>query len=322
MKRNKIEMKVVVLVVAVMAAGAGFAAQNGSCGVATNGTGLTWIAPHRQVTEAQRDAEMFGMRCCYRHDMEKFEKCHRSLGGSRTGWAEAKTHQLQIEEQYESVINPWLMETSLSPLEQRLIRGYKPTPEEALVPRKRLLEKIDVWNRVKWAKGTFRGQKISFVDGCASYRDYDLGFDEDTKKGWPMKLRIDRDLVWKYGNRDYVMAHSDCAANIDSEIKKDDYGGTDALRSCWFLGFLNGELVDACDLGNVYWDDDDEFFLNPENNRLEIVNAKTGDDRFELFLSLWDYQGGFHHFGTNETVIVDKQHDCSKVLVRPPEEKK
>ena len=168
MKRNKIEMKAMVMGVAVMAAGAGFAAQNGSCGVATNGTGLTWIAPHRQVTEAQRDAEMFGMRCCYRLDMEKLEKCHVKLTASRGGWYEYSIHRAQINEQYESVINPWLMETSLSPLEQRLIRGYKPTPEEALVPRKRLLEKIDVWNRVKWAKGTFCGQKISFVDGCAS----------------------------------------------------------------------------------------------------------------------------------------------------------
>ena len=122
------------------------------------------------------------------------------------------------------------------PLEQRLIRGYKPTPEEALVPRKRLLEKIDVWNRAKWAKGTFCGQKIRFVDGCASFRDYDFGLDEDTESGWPMKLRIDRNLVWKYGNRDYVMAHSDCAANINSEIKKDNYGGTDSLHRCWFLG--------------------------------------------------------------------------------------
>jgi len=269
-----------------------------------------WIAPHREVTESQRDIEALTLKAAYDHEMEVWGACHDKLTSSQSGIIEAEHHHRDIELKYERIIGPWLLETSFSPSEQRLVRDYKPTIGEALVPRARLLEKIRIWNRIKRARGVFLGRKVSFVEGNAPFVDDRYGEDK--------KLRIDRDLVWTAGNRDYAIAHSDYAHFIDDEAAGGEGGCTDSGRTCWFLGFLNGELVDSCEIGNHYWDYEKvSFYFQPFNNRLEIVSPAKGDDVLELFLSLWDYGdvsdgSRIHHFGTSSVEITDPNHDCKK----------
>ena len=43
----------------------------------TNTNQLDWIAPHRTVTPAQRDIEMFALKNGYEHEIEKFQKAHK-----------------------------------------------------------------------------------------------------------------------------------------------------------------------------------------------------------------------------------------------------
>ena len=196
---------------------------------------------------------------------------------------------------------------------------YAPSIEEALVPRARLLEKIEIWNRIKDGRGDFSGRTVMFVNGIAAYNDMSYVRDE-FRDGFPMKLRIDRNLVWTTHGTDYALAHSDIAANIDEEINGEQSSvRTDAARSTWFLRFKDGILIDTCDLGNAYWDREGlSFYFWPSNNRLEIMSKEEGTCIMELFLSLWDYEEQAtgkrsHHFGTKEIPIHDKSHDCRKI---------
>ena len=268
----------------------------------------------QQPVEYRRDVEMLAIKVAYDNDRRRFDCAHSNVygwvGRSMDHW-----HWEDHRRKYESIVIPWLLETSASEKERRFMEEYAPSIEEALVPRARLLEKIEIWNRIKDGRGDFSGRTVMFVNGIAAYNDMSYVRDE-FRDGFPMKLRIDRNLVWTTQGTDYALAHSDCAYAIDEEIKGKDYD-TDQDRNTWFLRFKDGVLIDVCELGNAYWDGDDLlFYFWPENNRLEIMSMKTGDCIKELFLSLWDYEGdgeNFHHFGTKVVPVSDKTHDCSKI---------
>jgi len=274
----------------------------------------SWIAPHRDVTDAQRDAELFAIKASYENDCKEYAIAHSNVCmGGWYGVAMDRHHRKILEQPYHDMMKAWLLETAASPLEQRQIKEYAPTFEESLVPHARLMEKIDVWNRIKGGVGWFEGQQIQFEDGIATYRD-----SEDDKDVFSMKLRIDREFVWTTHGIDYAIAHSDAAGIIEDEIKGCCYGATDALRSVWFLRFRKGRLVDVCQIGNGDWDNGKFiFYFEPPNNRLEVMNKTTGALEKELFLALWDYEGAdgrrFHNFGTKETEILNGSHDCSKI---------
>ena len=274
---------------------------------------LCQVSAPRQPVEYWRDVEMLAIKTAYDNDRRRFD-CAPSnvygwVGRSMDHW-----HWEDHRRKYESIVIPWLLETSASEKERRLVEEYAPRIEEALVPRARLLEKIEIWNRIKNGRGDFSDCAVIFVNGIASYNDMSYVCDA-FRDGFPMKLRIDRNLVWTTQGTDYALAHSDCAYAIDEEIKGKDYD-TDQDRNTWFLRFKDGVLIDVCELGNAYWDGDDLlFYFWPENNRLEIMSMKTGDCIKELFLSLWDYEGdgeNFHHFGTKVVPVSDKTHDRSK----------
>ena len=271
------------------------------------------------AVEARRDVEMLAIKVAFEHDSREFDYAHSNVyawgwsGRSMCYW-----HNKDFRQKYKDIINPWLHETSASEEERRLVKEYAPSIEEALVPRKRLIEKIAIWNRIKDAKGDFAGQGVRFTNGIAAYYDQSH-VSSEFKSGFPMKLRIDRNLVWTTHGTDYALAHSDCAAIIDDEINEERPSViTDAARSTWFLRFKDSTLIDTCDLGNHYWDRDGlSFYFWPSNNRLEIMSKKAGTCIMELFLSLWDEKQAtgkrFHHFGTKEIPIHDKSHDCRKI---------
>ena len=273
-----------------------------------------WIAPHRDVTDAQRDAELFAIKASYENDCKEYAIAHSNVCmGGWYGVAMDRHHRKILEQPYHDMMKAWLLETAASPLEQRQIKEYAPTFTEALVPHARLMEKIRVWNRIKGGLGWFEGQQIQFEDGIATYRD-----SEDDKDDFSMKLRIDREFVWTTHGIDYAIAHSDAAGIIEDEIKGCCYGATDALRSVWFLRFRKGRLVDVCQIGNGDWDNGKFiFYFEPPNNRLEVMNKTTGGLEKELFLALWDYEGSdgrrFHNFGTKETEVLNGSHDCGKI---------
>ena len=276
----------------------------------------SWIAPHRDVSDAQRDAELFAIKASYENDCKEYVIAHSNVCmGGWYGVAMDRHHRKILEQPYHDMMNAWSLETAASPLEQRQIKEYAPTFTEALVPHARLMEKISVWNRIKCGLGCFKGQQIEFEDGIAAYRD-----SKDDKDGFSMKLRIDREFVWTTHGFDYAIAHSDAAAIIEDEIKGCSYGATDALRSSWFLRFRKGRLVDACQIGSGDWDNGKFiFYFVPSNNRLEVMNKATGDLEKELFLALWEHEttGGrrFYNFGTKEVEILDGANDCSRISV-------
>ena len=268
----------------------------------------------RAAMDAQRDAELFAIKASYENDCKEYAISHSNVCmGGWYGVAMDRHHRKILEQPYHDMMKAWLLETAASPLEQRQIKEYAPTFTEALVPHARLMEKIDVWNRIKSGLGWFEGQQIQFENGIAAYRDA-----RDDKDGFSMKLRIDREFVWTTHGIDYAIAHSDAAGIIEDEIKGSSYGATDALRSVWFLRFRKGRLVDVCQIGNGDWDNGKFiFYFEPPNNRLEVMNKTTGALEKELFLALWDYEGAdgrrFHNFGIKETEILNGSHDCSEI---------
>jgi hypothetical protein len=274
---------------------------------------IGWITPHRDVTNAQRDAELFAIKASYENDCKEYAIAHSNICmGGWYGVAMDYQHRKILEQPYHDMMNVWLLETASSPLEQRQIKEYAPTFTEALVPHTRLMEKIGVWNRIKGALGRFEGQKVQFKDGIAAYRD--------TKDNFSMKLRIDREFVWTVQGFDYAIAHSDAAGIIEDEINSRCYGLSDALCNVWFLRFKKGTLIDVCKIGNGDWDNRKFiFYFEPRNNRLEVMNKMTGDLEKELFLALWEYERTdgrrFHNFGTNEVEILNGSNDRSRISV-------
>ena len=275
-----------------------------------------WIAPHRDVTDAQRDAELFAIKASYENDCKEYAIAHSNICmGGWYGVAMDSHHRKILEKPYHDMMNAWLLETAASPLEQRQIKEYAPTFTEALVPHARLMEKINVWNRIKGGLGCFEGRQIQFEDGIAAYRD-----PKDDKDGFSMKLRIDREFVWTTHEIDYAIAHSDAAGIIEDEIKGRYYGATEALRSVWFLRFRKGRLVDVCQIGGGDWDNGRFiFYFVPSNNRLEVMSKTTGGLEKELFLALWKHETTdgrrFYNFGTKEVEILDGPNDCSRISV-------
>ena len=272
-------------------------------------------------SEAQLDIEMLSLKTTYDNERKRLDlACANEL--SHWGFIMKGHKKEALREKYWRIASARLQETS-SGDEWRLISEYAPKLDEVLTTRGRLREKIEIWNRVRNAHGVFAGQDIRFENGVAEFKDRSCDWaealgDSEYKDGFPMKVRIDRNLVWTSHGTDYVLAHSDCAAIIDDEIKGVGvYGETDSSRSTWFLRFKDGALIDTCDLGNEYWDEDRQLFcFEPRNNRLEILSVSDGKRVKELFLALWDYgkfPDGSHCFGTNTVPITDSAHDCAKL---------
>lgn len=272
-------------------------------------------------SEAQLDIEMLALKTAYADERKRLDlACANEL--THWGFIMNGNKEEALREKYWRIASARLQETA-SGDEWRLISEYAPKLDEVLVTRARLREKIEIWNRVRNAHGVFAGQDIRFENGVAEFKDRSCDWaealgDSEYKDGFPMKVRIDRNLVWTSHGTDYVLAHSDCAAIIDDEIKGVGvYGETDSSRSTWFLRFKDGALIDTCDLGNEYWDEDRQLFcFEPRNNRLEILSVSKGKLVKELFLALWDYgkyPDGSHCFGTNTVPITDSAHDCKKI---------
>ena len=275
-------------------------------------------------SEAQLDIEMLSLKTAYDNERKRLDlACANEL--SHWGFIMHGNKKEALREKYWRIASDRLKETS-SGDEWRLISEYAPELDEVLTTRARLREKIEIWNRVKNAQGVFAGQDIRFENGVAEFKDRSCDWAEalgngEYKDGFPMKVRIDRDLAWTSQGTDYVLAHSDCAAIIDDEIKGVGvYGETDESRRTWFLRFKDGTMIDTCDLGNEYWDEDRQLFcFEPRNNRLEILSVSDGKLVKELFLALWDYgeyPNGSHCFGTNTVPITDSAHDCAKISER------
>lgn len=274
-----------------------------------------------RLSEAQLDIEMLSLKTAYDNERKRLDlACANEL--THWGFIMRGNKEEALREKYWRIASARLQETA-SGDEWRLISEYAPELDEVLTTRGRLREKIEIWNRVRNAHGVFAGQDIRFENGVAEFKDRSCDWaealgDSEYKDGFPMKVRIDRNLVWTSHGTDYVLAHSDCAAIIDREIKGVCmYGETDSSRSTWFLRFKDGALIDTCDLGNEYWDEDRQLFcFEPRNNRLEILSVSKGKLVKELFLALWDYgkyPDGSHCFGTNTVPITDSEHDCEKI---------
>ena len=274
-----------------------------------------------RLSEAQLDIEMLSLKTAYDNERKRLDlACANEL--THWGFIMKGNKEEALREKYWRIASARLQETASSD-EWRLISEYAPELDEVLTTRGRLREKIEIWNRVRNAHGVFAGQGIRFENGVAEFKDRSCDWaealgDSEYKDGFPMKVRIDRNLVWTSHGTDYVLAHSDCAAIIDDEIKGvGAYGETDSSRSTWFLRFKDGVLIDTCDLGNEYWDEDRQLFcFEPRNNRLEILSVSKGKLVKELFLALWDYgkfPDGSHCFGTNKEPITDSAHDCAKL---------
>lgn len=272
-------------------------------------------------SEAQLDIEMLALKTAYADERKRLDlACANEL--THWGFIMKGNKEEALREKYWRIASARLQETA-SGDEWRLISEYAPELDEVLTTRGRLREKIEIWNRVRNAHGVFAGQGIRFENGVAEFKDRSCDWaealgDSKYKDGFPMKVRINRNLVWTSHGTDYVLAHSDCAAIIDDEIKGVGvYGETDSSRSTWFLRFKDGALIDTCDLGNEYWDEDRQLFcFEPRNNRLEILSVSKGKLVKELFLALWDYgkyPDGSHCFGTNTVPITDSEHDCKKI---------
>lgn len=274
-----------------------------------------------RLSEAQLDIEMLSLKTAYDNERKRLDlACANEL--THWGFIMKRNKEEALREKYWRIASARLQETA-SGDEWRLISEYAPELDEVLTTRARLREKIEIWNRVRNAHGVFAGQGIRFENGVAEFKDRSCDWaealgDSKYKDGFPMKVRIDRNLVWTSHGTDYVLAHSDCAAIIDDEIKGVCvYGETDSSRSTWFLRFKDGALIDTCDLGNEYWDEDRQLFcFEPRGNRLEILSVSDGKRVKELFLALWDYgkyPDGSHYFGTNKEPITDSAHDCAKI---------
>lgn len=270
-----------------------------------------------QYGDARRDVEMLAIKSAYDNEYRRFVAAHSNINtGGRYGYATWLRHEKALLQKYEVIVQSWLKETS-SHEEWLLIDKYSPTLEEALVPRKRLLEKIAIWNRICVGRGVFNDQCICFTNGVSAYYDRS-DVTEEYKNGFPMKLRIDRDFVWTTRGFDYALAHSDNAFLIDDELKGDCYGSTDALRSVWFLRFKDGVLIDNSNLRNQYWSRKEHiFYFEPKNNRLEVMSIKNGKYVKELFLALWDYEDvstgkRYYNFGDDKIEILDNSHPGKK----------